>query len=90
MGFEFATCNKEMALRHLQKAYPKRRLTEELIKDILPWIMKDIVRIQDPDFHFPPHVVPGKNWKEDAEMRKKIGEDFKKFHETITKNKDLI
>ncbi len=31
MGFQFATCNREMALRHLQKAYPKRTLTDELV-----------------------------------------------------------
>ena len=90
MGFQFATCNREMALRHLQKAYPKRTLTDELVKDILPWIMNDIVRIQDPDFHFPPQVVAGKNWKEDKETRNKIESDFKTFHETITKNEYLI
>lgn len=83
MGFSFATCEKNMAMRHLRLAYPNHIITEESVKDIMPWIIKDIVRIQDPEFHQPCQVIAGKNWSEDKETRAKIENDFKRFHENL-------
>ena len=51
----------------------------------MPYIEKDIVRIQDPDFHSPPKVVADTNWVEDEEKRKQISKDFKEFHDSLKK-----
>ncbi len=84
-GFMFATCNKQMALRHLRLAYPGYEITEEDVIKIMPYIEKDIVRIQDPEFHSPPQVVAGSNWVEDEEKRKQISKDFKEFQDSLKK-----
>ena len=85
MGFQFATCNKNMAMLHLKKAYPKRDISEESLKEIMPFITADIVRIQDPDFHSPVQVVPGTNWTECPVKRKEIKAAFQKFHDSLIK-----
>lgn len=83
MSFQFATCDKNMAMRHLQKAYPNHVIDEEAVKEIMPYIVRDIVRIQDPDFHKPTQVTAGKNWSECSIKRKEITEAFKRFHDNL-------
>ena len=84
----FATCNEQMALRHLRMAYPNHEITEESVIEIMSYIKQDIVRIQDPAFHNPPQVVAGNNWTEDKEKRKQISNAFKKFHETLKRKNE--
>lgn len=81
MGFQFATCDKNMAIRHLRLAYPSYEITEESVKNIMPYIVQDIVRIQDPACHYPAQVVAGKNWVE--EKREEIANAFKQFHDGL-------
>lgn len=83
----FATCDKQIALRHLRLAYPSYEIAEEDTKKIMKYIESDVVRIQDPGFHNPPQVVPGSNWVEDSEKRKKIHDDFQEFHDGLRKKK---
>ena len=65
--------------------YAAEEITEEDVIKIMPYIEKDIVRIQDPDFHSPPKVVADTNWVEDEEKRKQISKDFKEFHDSLKK-----
>ncbi len=82
-GFEFATCDKNMAISFLKKLYPNGKVNEQTCALIMPFITSDIVRIQDPDFHKPSQVVAGKNWSENKEEREKISAIFKDFHESM-------
>ena len=48
MNIEFATCNKETAFGYLEKVYPSKKLTKEMVSKLLDLVEKDIVRVQDP------------------------------------------
>lgn len=66
MSFSFATCERARALTFLAQAYPSRtvRDTPDDAGPLLDLVVRDVVRIQDPAFHQPPQVVPGKKWAE--------------------------
>jgi CRISPR/Cas system-associated exonuclease Cas4 (RecB family) len=84
MSIQFATCNRKSALEFIQKVNPSKSITdtEGSAKKLLDFVEKDIVRIQDPMMYGNKiQVVPGKKWVEDANMRNKIIEACKIFHE---------
>lgn len=66
MSFSFATCERGRALGFLKAVYPSYEIddTIECAKDLLDFVEKDIVRIQDPMMHGnSPQVIPSTNWK---------------------------
>lgn len=66
MKIHFATCNREVALEFLQKLYPSTKVedTPEDAGPLLDLVEKDIVRIQDPNYHNPAKVIPATHWAE--------------------------
>ena len=66
MSIMFVTCDKERALGFINKMYPEN---EDLVLDEIPLLIdlieKDILRVQDPEFHNPCQIVAGKNYSED-------------------------
>lgn len=68
MSFSFATCERNRALKFIQKVYPSKTIsdTPESAGPLLDFVEKDIVRIQDPMMHGNNiGVLPSKNWKEE-------------------------
>lgn len=83
MGIYFATCERKRALEFIKKVYPGRTITDtpDSAGQLLDFVEKDIVRIQDPMMHGNKiEVIPGKNWNEDPETRKKIVSACEIFH----------
>lgn len=75
MNVEFATCVRNTALEYIQRVYPSATITDtsDSAGPLLDFVEKDIVRIQDPMMYGNQiAVIPGKNWKEDKDMRAKI------------------
>lgn len=67
MSFEFATCERDAALRFIRTVYPSRIIidTPESAGKLLDYVEKDIVRIQDPMMHGSSiQVSPATNWDE--------------------------
>ena len=60
--FSFATCDKERAFHFIRKMYPDRNLTREYLFPLLKLVEKDIIRVQDPDFHQPCRIIEGTNF----------------------------
>ena len=67
MGFHFATCQRHRAMEFLQDLYPNQIISDTAgnAKELLDFVEKDIVRIQDPKMHKPAQIIPGKNWDEE-------------------------
>ena len=91
--FQFATCDRKMALRFLQELYPekKTRITEqaEEVKHVLNMVEKDMFRIPDPSMHGPRvAILPGKNW--DEQQRRQVLNALQKMVEYITYEKSSI
>lgn len=65
-SFMFATCERKRALEFIQKMHPKAELhdTSESAGPLLDLVAADLIRVQDPNFHQPCQIVPGKNWDE--------------------------
>lgn len=83
MDIQFATCNRQMAIRFIQKVYPGKEITDTLESagPLLDFVEKDIVRIQDPMMYGNEiQVIPGKNWVEDSNIREKIIKACMIFH----------
>ena len=62
---QFATCERNKALRFLQKLYPNGDITDtkKSAKAILDLVEKDIIRIPDPSMHGQQVAIyPSKNW----------------------------
>lgn len=66
MSFHFATCDRRKALEFLQQLYPNSQVsdTEGSAAELLNWVEKDIVRVQDPSCHNPASIIPATNWDE--------------------------
>ena len=69
MSFNFATCDRNRALGFLQDIYPSQTITDtpESAGQLLDYVEKDIVRIQDPLMHKTNgtiQVIPATNWNE--------------------------
>ena len=81
MSFNFATCDRNRALGFLQDIYPSQTITDtpESAGQLLDYVEKDIVRIQDPLMYGNKiQVTPATNWNE--EHRNKIVEACEIFH----------
>lgn len=77
---EFATCERRRALGFLQQVYPSKTITdtEGCAKELLDFVEKDIVRIQDPFMHGSRIAIsPGTNW--DESKREEIVKAAKQF-----------
>ncbi len=75
MNIQFATCNRVSALRFIQQIYPSKTITDtpDCAKPLLDFVEQDLVRIQDPMMYGNKiQVVPGKQWREDADTRKAV------------------
>ncbi len=84
MSIYFATCDRKRALEFIKQVYPTKEIsdTPESAGNLLDFVEKDIVRIQDPMMHGKRiEVIPGNNWTEDNEMREKIIAACKIFHD---------
>ncbi|MBN8492368.1 MAG: hypothetical protein J0M00_13190 [Burkholderiales bacterium] len=68
-AFQFATCDRQFALSFLRQSYPSRVVedTVENVGPLLDLIASDLIRVQDPNFHQPCQIVPGKRWAADRE-----------------------
>jgi len=68
MTFSFATCNRSFALDFLKRMYPEREGRDvPFVHDLLDYVEKDVIRIQDPMMHSSPQIIAWKNWS-DAEQ----------------------
>jgi hypothetical protein len=78
--FQFATCDRNLALRFLRQSYPTRIVedTEESAKKVLDLVEKDIMRVQDPDCHKPSQMIAGTNW--DESLRESCHAICQEFH----------
>jgi len=83
MNIQFATCNRQEALRFIQMVYIPNKITDtpDSAGPLLDFVEKDIVRIQDPMMYGGRiQVIPGKNWVEDAKIREEIAAACMIFH----------
>lgn len=89
-AFMFATCDRRMALGFLQKQYPLRVVedTPESAGPILDLIAADIIRVQDPDFHQPCQIVPGKAY--DESRASEILSACQEFHDRACKTEKFL
>jgi hypothetical protein len=64
-ALQFATCERDTALRYLAKLYPSRIVEDapHSAKQLLDLIEADIVRVADPAYHGG-QILPGTNWDE--------------------------
>ena len=67
--YQFATCDRQRALGFIAAVYPNCEIsdTAESAGPLLALVERDIVRIQDPEYHAKNNtiqVVAGKNWKD--------------------------
>lgn len=61
----FASCSWNGfpgAKNHIQKMYPNKTIKEELIPILIDLINRDVLRVQDPDFHQPCQIIAGNNY----------------------------
>ena len=75
MNIEFATCERKRALEYIKRVYSSKTITDtaDSAGPLLDFVEKDLVRIQDPTMYGKQiQVVPGKNWKENSDIRKQI------------------
>ena len=63
MGFYFASCQPEFALRFIQKMYPDKTITWDDIPLLAALVSRDVLRVQDPDFHQPCQIVTSTKYK---------------------------
>ena len=62
-GIVFATCEIDRALSFINKIYSNHEdLTEDDVPHLAALINKDIIRVQDPDFHSPCQIIAGKQY----------------------------
>ena len=83
MKIEFATCERNRALKYIQQVYPNKIITDtaESAGPLLNFVEQDIVRIQDPLMYGNRiEVVPGKKWVENEKIREQIAEACRLFH----------
>lgn len=66
MHMQFATCERDTALRFLRRLYPSRTIedTPECAGPLLDFVERDVVRITDPDYH-EPAVIRATHWSDD-------------------------
>jgi len=77
VGFCFATCDINRALVFINKMYPSYKdLTKEDVPLLSGLIEKDVLRVQDPNFHQPCQIIAGNQYSKeyDAEINKAIEE----------------
>lgn len=58
----FATCDLNRAVEFIQKNYPSKEVTKEKFPLLAHLIQKDILRVQDPDFHKPCQIIAGNSY----------------------------
>jgi hypothetical protein len=84
MSFVFATCEPIRALAFINKMYPRY---DDLTKDDVPLlyslISKDILRVQDPDFHQPCQIIEGNKYSK--EFDEEISDAIKEFQGKLKK-----
>jgi len=62
---QFATCEVNRGLEFINKMYPyKEDLTRDDIPLICELLSRDVLRVQDPNFHQPCQVVAGTKYDE--------------------------
>ena len=67
MGFMFATCEPQRALKFINKMYPsKKDLTKKDVPLLYDLIHRDILRVQDPAFHQPCQITTGNKYSKDC------------------------
>lgn len=82
MNLQFATCVPETALEFINKMYPNNEdLTKDEIPELIDLIKRDILRVQDPNFHQPCQIVAGKKYQSSDD--EEIGIAIDKFKELI-------
>lgn len=74
MNIQFATCDWNRAKEFIGKMYPNKTLDESKIEELISLIKKDILRVEDPDFHKPCRITQGKKYEEkyDKEIKTAI------------------
>ena len=78
----FATCEVKGAIRFLKKAYPEKEIKEEQIPKLVDLIGKDILRIQDPDFHIPAQIVSGRKYDKNEHLEL-VNEAINEFMDNV-------
>lgn len=69
MGIVFATCEVNRGIEFINKMYPsKEDLTKEDIPLLCNLLSKDILRVQDPNFHQPCQVILGNKGDTERDM----------------------
>lgn len=58
----FATCEVGRAVEFIQKMYPSKVVTKDKFPLVAYLIERDILRVQDPDFHQPCQIIAGKSY----------------------------
>ena len=87
MRIAFATCEVHRALEFINQVYPSYEdLTEKDIPKLRALLEKDIVRVQDPNFHQPCQIIAGNNYSE--EYDKKIGEAIQELQDSLRLRKE--
>jgi hypothetical protein len=81
MSFYFATCDPRMAMDFMTKLYPYKEVTKESISELLGLVEKDILRVQDPDFHKPAQVIAGNKYK--PEHKAEVDSAIKQLRENL-------
>lgn len=63
--FTFATCEVNQGMTFINKMYPSKvDLTRSDIPLLCDLLHRDILRVQDPDFHQPCQIIAGTNYQE--------------------------
>ena len=84
MFIQFATCERKRALDYIQKVYPDKIITDTpgSAKELLDFVEKDIIRIQDPMMYGDIiQIVPGKKWIEDPKIYEEIVKAANQFRD---------
>jgi len=64
VSLQFATCVPKTALEFINQMHPNNEdLTKDEIPELIDLIRRDILRVQDPNFHNPCQIVAGKKYQ---------------------------
>ncbi len=85
---QFASCQwNPYAKMFIQKMYPSKIIDDSKMPLLIGLINEDVLRVQDPDFHYPCQVVAGTNYGvlRDKEISEAISEFQRAVHEDTTR-----
>lgn len=88
MYVEFATCERQRALRYIQHVYPSKTVTDtpDSAGPLLDLVEQDVVRVQDPQMYGPMiAIVPGDKWVEDVTKRAEVAAVASTLHERMSR-----